>query len=92
MIPIILTENENGTIFRYKKIPHNMFNFYILRKKDYRDGTSLWHLCVEIAAAPAGQSSPSCTKTASNYIKLESCKGTKEMAKSKLEEIIEEYK
>lgn len=91
MTPIILIDNENGTSFRYNKIPSNMFNFYALRRKTYKNGTSLWHLCVEIAKAPAGKSSPSCVSKTSNYIKLESFKGTKEQAKSRLNDIVREY-
>ena len=41
MTPIILVDNENGTSFRYSKVPSAMFNFYVLHKKDYKDGTSL---------------------------------------------------
>lgn len=92
MTPIILVDNENGTSFRYSKVPSAMFNFYVLHKKDYKDGTSLWHLCVEIAKAPAGKSSPDCVNTTSNYIKLESFRGTKEQAKTKLDNIVKEYK
>lgn len=92
MTRIALIENENGTIFRYQKIPHNMFNFYILHKRNYKNGTSLWHLGVEVAKAPAGKSSPACVNTSSNYIKLDSCKGTKEQAKQRLEAIIREYR
>ena len=92
MAPIILVDNENGTSFRYNKVPANMFNFYVLHKKDYKDNTSLWHLCVEIAKTPAGKASPNCVNTASNYIKLESFRGTKEQARAKLDNIVKEYK
>ena len=92
MTPIILVDNENGTSFRYEKIPANMFNFYILHKKTYKNGKSLWHICVEIAKAPAGKSSPDCIDATANYIKLESLNGTKEQAKARLNEIVKEYK
>lgn len=88
----ILTDNENGTIIRYDKIPHGMFNFYALKKRDYKNRTSLWHLCVEIAAAPAGKQSPECVGKDSNYIKLENFRGTKEQAVKRLDAIIKEYK
>lgn len=92
MNKITFTDNKNGTIVSYEKIPHGMFTFYVLRKRDYKNETSLWHLCVEIAAAPTGKQSPKCVGMSLNYIKLESFKGTKEQAVERLDAIIEEYK
>ena len=88
----VLTDNENGTIIRYDKIPHSMFNFYALHRRNYKNGTALWHLCVEIAAAPAGKNSPDCIGKESNYIKMESFRGTKEQAIKRLDTIVKEYK
>lgn len=91
MIKTALAENDNGTIFRYKKIPVNMFNFYALKKKSYKNGKSLWHLCIEIAQAPGGKKSAECVNTEHNYIKLESFSGTKIQAEKRLDAIVKEY-
>lgn len=91
-MPAILINNENGAILRYSKIPHNMFNFYALRRRTYKNGKSLWALCVEVAKAPAGRESPECVDKNNNYIKLENFTGTKDEALKRIDEIIKEYK
>lgn len=91
-MPAILTNNENGAILRYEKIPHSMFNFYALRKRTYKNGKSLWALCVEVSKAPAGRKSPACVDKDNNYIRLESFTGTKDEAMKRIDEIIKEYK
>jgi len=91
MARTVLTENDNGVIYRYNKVPSNMFNFYLLRRRAYKNGKSLWHLCVEVAAPPAGKNAPECINTESNYIKLQSFRGTKTEAAKQLDNIIKEY-
>ena len=73
----VLQESDNGIIFRFDKIPNTMFNFYILKKKTYKDKTHLYALCVELASAP-GQ----------KYMTLDTIRGHKTDAIKKLEEII----
>lgn len=91
MAKTVLVENDNGVIYRYDKVPNGMFNFYLLKRKAYKNGKTLWHLCVEIAKPPAGKQGPECLTTSSNYIKLQSFRGTKSEAEKQLDMIIKEY-
>ena len=88
---MILMENNNGIIYRYSKVPNNMFNFYIWQRRKYKNGKSLWNICVEIAVPPAGKNAPDCIYSPSNYIKLQSIRCTKIEAKKQLDKIIKEY-
>ena len=91
MAKTVLVENDNGVIYRYNKVPNNMFNFYLLKKQAYKNGNCLWHLCVEIANPPTGKTAPECVNTNSNFIKLQSFRGTKFEAAKQLDNIIREY-
>lgn len=71
----ILHTNDYGQIFRVNKIPNTMFNFYVLSRQEYKDGTHRWNLCVE-------------HETTRNYIVLDSMRGTKEEAVAALLAII----
>ena len=70
-----LTENEHGVIFRADSIPNDLFDFYILRRRDYKNGTSQWNICCEL-------------KNDDQYMVIERIKGTREDAIRKLEEIL----
>lgn len=87
----VLLENDQGIIYRYNKIPNNLLNFYMLKKRAYKNGNDLWHLCIEVATPPSSKKGPDCCDTTHNYIKLESFRGTKSQAKARLDEIIKEY-
>lgn len=91
-VKTVLEENDNGVIYRYSEIPHRMFNFYILKKAEYKNGKCLWHLCVEIGCPADGKEIPSCVNTDRNYIKIGSFRGTKDGAAKRLDEIIGWYK
>lgn len=73
----ILQESEQGVIYRYNKVPNDMFNFYILKKQTFKDGTHKWHLCVELAAAQGDK-----------YIVIDSIRGKKGDAIKRLDELI----
>ena len=73
----VLQESDNGIIFRFDKIPKTMFNFYILKKKTYKDKTHLYDICVELASCPTQK-----------YIVIDKIRGHKSDAIKKLEEII----
>lgn len=46
----ILTENPKGTIFRVEKIPNSMFEFFILQKREFKDGTKSYAIGVSPTA------------------------------------------
>ena len=48
-----LNENDCGVIYRFDKIPNSMFNFYIIKRRTFKDGTHSWNLCVEYASNPS---------------------------------------
>lgn len=73
----ILQESEVGVIFRLDKIPNTMFNFYILKGKEFKDKTHQYKICVELAAK-AGQ----------NYWVLDTIRGHKADAIKRLDEIV----
>lgn len=72
----VIAQNENGVIFRLDKIPNTMFNFYVLQKKQYKDGTFLYHICVEV-------------EKSRDYLILDRIRGTEADAVTRLEEIVE---
>ena len=71
-----LTGNEHGAIFRADSIPNDLFNFYILRRRDYKNGTSQWNICCELSS------------NTSKYMIIEVIKGTKENAIQRLNELL----
>ena len=72
----ILQESDAGIIYRIDKIPSSMFNFYVLRKKQFKDGTYQYNICVELATDP------------SKYWVLDKIRGYKQDAVKHLDEII----
>ena len=76
MIKKIVADNDCGQIFIAGNIPNTMFNFYVLKRKVYKNGSSLWNLCVEY------------NKNKKKYMVLDSVKGSKEYAIAYLENLI----
>lgn len=72
----ILQESDSGIIYRVEKIPNTMFNFYILKKRRFKDRTHQYNICVELAANP------------SKYWVLDTIRGHKSDAIKRLDEII----
>lgn len=73
---ILLQESDHGVIYRYDKISNTMFNFYILKRRTYKDGTHQFNICVELAA------------DTNKYFVIESIRGKKSDAVKRLDEII----
>jgi hypothetical protein len=78
MKKIKLAESDNGVIFRIDKIPNTMFNFCIIKRREFKDGTCRWSICTGLAAD---------TK---KYMVIDTMRGTKTDATKRLEEIIKE--
>lgn len=68
--------NDNGDIFTVLNIPNTLFNFYILKRKAYKDGTNQWNICCELA------------NNHSKYMTLDIIRGTREDAYKRLKEIL----
>lgn len=73
----VLQESDAGIIYRVDKIPNTMFNFYILKKRRYKDGTHQYNICVELAADYINK-----------YWILDTIRGKKSDAIKRLDEII----
>lgn len=48
----VIRESTDGAIYRIEKIPASMFNFYIEKKRRYKDKSHLYYIGVELAADP----------------------------------------
>lgn len=73
----VIVESDNGSIFRAEKIPNTLFNFYILkRKREFKDGTSTWQICVEYAA------------NKNRYMVLDTIRGKRKDAEHRLDQIL----
>ena len=72
----VLQESDAGIIYRVEKIPNTMFNFYILKKRKFKDRTHQYNICVELAA------------DTSKYWVLATIRGHKSDAIKRLDEII----
>ena len=75
-----LKKNEHGEIFHSDHIPESLFNFYVLRKQTFSDGTANWKICCELASDNA------------KFMVIDAVRGTQEDAVKKLEEILEDTK
>ena len=64
------------SIFRSNYIPDELFNFYVQRRRVFRNGSQLWAICVEVNGDP------------SRRLTIEQIKGTKEKAINRLKEIL----
>ena len=42
----VLQESDEGIVFRIKNIPSGMFEFYILKKRTFKDKTHLYNIYV----------------------------------------------
>lgn len=73
----ILRESNAGIIYRINKVPASMFNFYILKKQDFKDHTHKYAIGVELAANPGKK-----------YFVIETIRGHKSDAIKRLETII----
>ena len=73
-----IRENENGTVFHSDFVPAGLFNFYILRRRTFSDGTANWNICCEHRNDP------------NQFMILSSLRGTKEDAVLELKTILEE--
>lgn len=72
----VIRESTDGVVYRIEKIPSSMFNFYILKKRRFKDGTHQYNICVELASNNA------------KYWILDTIRGHKADAVKRLEDII----
>lgn len=79
MIKNIIYDNEFGCVFNIDHIPNSMFNFYVVKKRAYKDGSFQWNLCVENSLDN------------NKYFVLDRVRGSKQYAISCLEKIIHQY-
>lgn len=80
MAKTLLRESSNGMVFKVDKIPSNMFEFFILEKKEFKDGTKRYAIGV----------SP--TANDSKGFVFDTIRGHKRDALKRLDEIIKEYR
>lgn len=71
-----IRENELGVVFHSDSVPNDLFNFYILRRRSYKDGTYQWNICCELK------------ENDDEYMVIERVKGTREVAIQRLKEIL----
>lgn len=72
----IIQESNEGVIYRFDKIPNTLLNFYILKRRKFKDGTHLWDIGAEL------------TVDTKKCMKLDSIRGHKADAVKRLEEIV----
>ena len=48
----ILQESEQGIVYRIEKIPSDMFDFYIMKGRAFKNGTHAYKLCVSLSSNP----------------------------------------
>lgn len=76
---LILSErNNNGAVFAADFVSEKLFNFYYLKRRDYKDGTASWNLCCEPASRRGGNA----------YMVLGNIRGTENDAKTALERLV----
>lgn len=75
-----LAKTLNGVVYEVKDIPDNMFEFFIHKKRTFKDGASNW----AIGVSPTADSSKGYT--------LEVLRGTEQEASDRLDEIVEGYR
>ena len=75
-----LAKTPNGVVYEVKDIPGNMFEFFIHKKRTFKDGTSNW----AIGVSPTADSSKGYT--------FETFRGTEQKAADRLDEIVEGYR
>lgn len=74
----ILEENENGMVCNIENIPSGMFEFFIHKRRDFKDGTGSW----AIGVSPRADGFKS-------FI-FDTIRGTRKDAEARLDEIIGE--
>lgn len=75
-----LAKTPNGVVYEVKDIPDNMFEFFIHKKRTFKDGTSDW----AIGVSPTADNSKGYT--------FEMLRGTEQEAADRLDEIVEGYR
>ena len=88
--PSIIEPSEvasNGVIYYPVSIPSELFQFYILSGKEYKDGTHQWKIGVDVRNGVCYKFGLS--SRPEGYIILDSIRGTKEDAENRLKEILE---
>ena len=76
----LLCKTETGKLFEVKNIPSGMFEFFIHKRRTFKDGTSNWAIGVSPSADP------------DKGFTFEMLKGTEAEAEKRLDEIIKSYK
>lgn len=79
-------DNSNGTIYNTTLVDPNLFQFYLLKKKEFKNGEQEWNICVEI-----NRDHPiyKLMDKKDQYIILGKVKGSREDAYRQLHEMIE---
>ncbi len=72
----VVLKNIKGDLYGVNPIPNELYNFYLLKRQQYRDGSNRWDICMELAS-----NSRKCWT-------LGSVKGFREDAERSLEKIL----
>lgn len=72
----VLRESADGVVYEYENIPSGMFEFYILQRRTYKDGTKNF----DIGVSPVSD-------TSKGFI-LDRIRGTREDAETLLDKIM----
>ena len=76
----LLHESPDGMIYRIEKIPSGMFEFFILQKREFKDGTKSY----DIGVSPTAN-------TSKGFI-FDRIRGHRSDAIKRLDQIIKNYK
>ena len=52
-IKVLYHNDQTGTVFRLNNIPPKMFEFFLHKKRTFKDGTSQWNIGISPADNPA---------------------------------------
>ena len=74
-----LVHNKNGIIYRLENVPPKMFEFFLHKRRTYKDGTSQWNIGVSPSEAPD-----------KGYV-FSSIRGNEDDAKKEFEKIISNF-
>ena len=72
----VLRENDAGVVFRAHAVSNLLFNFYILKRRTFKDGTCQWNICTEFA------------RDMDKYMVLDIIRGDRAAAVARLNELL----
>ena len=76
--PVLTTLRENhfGAVFHSDIVTSELFNFYVLRRRTYKDGSASWNICCELNG------------NENRYLVIDTIRGTREDAVQELKNIL----